>query len=85
MRTPAVDAPVSTLSGAAPPGANVICSLFGSATPFDQAKLVDLYHTKAGYLAAYQVSLDQAIDRGFILRADRARLLAQAQQVSFPS
>ncbi|HEY5097866.1 MAG TPA: alpha/beta hydrolase domain-containing protein [Acidimicrobiales bacterium] len=85
VRTPAVDAPVSTLSGAAPAGANVLCSLFGSTTAFDPAKLVDLYHTKAGYLAAYQTRLDQAIDHGFILRADRSELLAQAQQVAIPS
>ena len=32
VRTPAVDVPISTLSGQAPPGATVICSLFGSAT-----------------------------------------------------
>jgi len=85
VRTPAVDVPVSTLSGAAPAGANLICSLFGSATAFDQAKLEDLYHTRAGYLAAYRASLDQAIDRGFILKADRSGLLAQAAQVGLPS
>ena len=34
VRTPAVDVPVSTLSGAAPTGASALCSLFGSTTPF---------------------------------------------------
>ena len=34
VRTPAVDVPVSTLSGAPPPGASVLCSLFGSTIPF---------------------------------------------------
>ena len=85
VRTPAVDVPVSTLSGAAPAGANLICSLFGSTTAFDQAKLVSLYHSKAGYLAAYRTRLDQAIDRRYILKADRSELLAQAAQVEFPS
>jgi len=85
VRTPAVTVPVSTLSGAAPAGANLLCSLFGSTTPFDQAKLVDLYHTKAAYLAAYRARLDQAIGQGFILKADRSELLAQASQVEFPS
>jgi hypothetical protein len=85
VRTPAVDVPVSTLSGAAPAGANLLCSLFGSTTAFDQAKLVDLYHTKSEYLAAYRASLDRAIDRGFILNADRSELLAQAAQVDLPS
>ena len=30
-------------------------------------------------------SLDQAISRGYLLPADRQALLAQAQQVQFPS
>ena len=85
VRTPAVDVPVSTLSGAAPQGATVICSLFGSTTAFSQADLVGLYHTKSRYLAAYTASLDKSIADGFILPADRAALLAQAQQVQFPS
>jgi hypothetical protein len=84
VRTPAVDVPVSTLSGAAPKGASVICSLFGSATPFTQAELVSLYHTKNGYLAAYGASVNRAIADGFVLAADRAPLLAQAQQVQLP-
>lgn len=85
VRTPAVDVPVSTLSGAAPPGASELCSLFGSTTPFSPTTLVSLYHTKSNYLAEYTTSLDQAIKGGYILAADRAGLLAQAQQVQFPS
>jgi hypothetical protein len=85
VRTPAVDVPVSTLSGAAPPGASELCSLFGSTTPFSQSTLASLYQTKSNYLASYTASLDKAIKQGFILPADRAGLLAQAQQVQFPS
>jgi len=85
VRTPAVDVPISTLSGKAPKGSSLICSFFGSSTPFSQAELVKLYHTKNGYLAAYTASLDTAIADGFILPADRAPLLAQAQQVQLPS
>jgi len=85
VRTPAVDVPVSTLSGAAPTGASAICSLFGSTTPFSPQMLVALYQTKSNYIAAYTASLDKAIKGGFILQADRAGLLAQAQQVAFPS
>jgi len=83
VRTPAVDVPVSTLSGAAPAGTSTICSLFGSAVPFGQATLASLYHGKSTYLALYAVSLEKAISGGFILAADRAALLAQAQQVQF--
>jgi hypothetical protein len=85
VRTPAVDVPVSALSGVPPAGASVVCSLFGSTMPFSPSQLVQLYHDKATYLALFQKSLDRAIFGGFILPADRAELLAQAQQVSFPS
>jgi len=85
VRTPAVNVPVSTLSGAAPAGTSAICSLFGSATPFSPATLVSLYHSKSHYLALFQSSLDQAIAKGFVLGADRSALLAQAQQVAFPA
>ena len=48
VRTPAVDVPISTLSGQAPPGAAVICSLFGSATPLSASTLARC--TRAGGL-----------------------------------
>jgi len=85
VRTPAVDVPVSTLSGAPPKGATPICSLFGSTTPFSSSTLASLYGSKQAFLAKYQQSLDQAITATFILPADRAGLLAQAQQAQFPS
>jgi hypothetical protein len=85
VRTPAVDVPVSTLSGAAPAGTSEICSLFGSSIPFDQETLTSLYPTKQNYLTEYQVSLGKSIAEGFILEADRASLLAQAQQIQLPS
>jgi hypothetical protein len=85
VRTPDVDVPVSTLSGAAPAGANEICGLFGSTTPFSPATLTSLYQTKSHYLALYTASLNKAIAGGYILSADRASLLAQAEQVQFPS
>ncbi len=85
VRTPAVDVPVSTLTGEAPAGSSLLCALFGSTTPFDEATLVRLYHDKAGYLAAFEKSLDQTIAAGFLLPADRAALLAEAQQVQFPA
>ena len=85
VRTPAVDVPISTLSGAAPPGASAICSLFGSTTPFGSTKLANLYGNKGNFLASYQTSLDKSIKGGFILSADRPALLAQAEQVQFGS
>lgn len=83
VRTPAVDVPISTLSGAAPTGASVTCSLFGSSTPFTQAALVKRYGTPAHYLARYKSSLATAIKRGYILKADQAALIKTASKVTF--
>jgi hypothetical protein len=68
----------------APPGASLLCELFGSTVPFDATTLSGLYHDKAGYLAAYTRSMDKAIAEGYVLAADRAALLAQAQDVQLP-
>lgn len=85
VRTPAVDVPVSTLSGAPPAGASAICSLFGSTVAFTPAQLASLYGSKGNYIAQYTKSLDKAIAGGYILSADKASLLAQAEQVPFPA
>ena len=82
VRTPAVDVPVSTLSGSPPPGASVICELFGEATPLSAATLATMYPTKADYIAEYTKSLDKAIKDGYVLRADRAGMLARAEQAA---
>jgi hypothetical protein len=81
VRTPAVDVPVSTLSGAGPAGASVVCSLFGSTIAFDPQELSALYGTRAHYLAEYTADLDRAIAHRYILAGDRAMLLEEARQV----
>jgi hypothetical protein len=85
VRTPAVDVPVSTLSGAPAAGANAICSLFGSTVAFTPAQLASLYGSQGNYIAQYTKSLNKAIAGGYILSADKASLLAQAEQVQFPA
>ncbi len=84
VRTPAVDTPISALSGQAPPGTTVVCSLFGSAIPLSASTLAALYPTKADYIADYTESLNRAVRGGYILPADRAAMLAQAEQVTLP-
>ena len=83
MRTPAVDVPVSTLSGAPPPAATRLCGLFGSAVPFDSHELQQLYGTPSNYVAAYTKTLDGSIAGGYLLPSERAAMLARAQQVHF--
>jgi hypothetical protein len=84
VRTPAVDVPISTLSGSAPAGATVICSLFGSTKKFSTQMLVSLYGSRANYLAKYAADLAGAVGGHFVLSADRAALMAQADQVRIP-
>ena len=85
VRTPAVDVPVSTLSGAAPTGTSVICSLFGSTVPFAPQMLASLYGTKAHYLSRFTADLDRAIAQGYLLPSERSGLLAQARQLQIPA
>jgi hypothetical protein len=85
VRTPAVDVPVSTLSGAPAAGATPICALFGSTVAFPPAQLAALYGTQGNYVAQYTKSLNKTIASGYILSADKASLLAQAEQVQFPA
>lgn len=84
VRTPAVDVPVSTLSGSAPPGSSEICALFGSTTAFSASELHALYGSTSTYVRDYGASLNRAIAGGYILEQDRAPLLAQAGEVGIP-
>ena len=85
VRTPAVDVPVSTLSGAAPVHSTVLCGLFGSSVPLAPQTLTALYGSTAGYVAAYTADLDRAISAGYVPAADRSALIAQAGLVTIPS
>ena len=83
IRTPPVDVPVAVQSGVPADSSKVICALFGSGKPFTAAMLVQLYGTKAGFVAKWNADLDQAITAGYVMAADRPSLVTQAQQVSF--
>jgi Alpha/beta hydrolase domain len=85
VRTPNVVVPVSTLTGIPTQGAGLQCSLFGSISPFSSTALVQLYGTKKHYIDRYQQDLTKVIAEGYILPTDRAAILAQAEQVRFPS
>jgi Alpha/beta hydrolase domain len=75
--------PVAAYSGQAPDGAPGFCVLFGSTRPFAATELAAHYGTEANYLGAYRRATDEDIRNGFILPADRAQVLAFAEQVSF--
>ena len=63
IRTPAVDVPTETLSGEYDPSKSVICSLFGSRTPFTAATLKQLYPTHADYVTKVKASAAAAVKR----------------------
>ncbi len=85
VRTPSVDAPVDVLSGLPAPNSSVICILSGQTTPIPAATLAQKYPSKAAYLSDYTKATDAAIKAGFVLPADRAAMLAQAQPSRIPA
>jgi hypothetical protein len=85
IRTPPVDVPVATLSGAPGPNPSTICLLVGSTKPFTAARLQQLYPSRAEYLQQFEASADTTIKAGFVTPQDRAALLAFAEPSRIPS
>jgi hypothetical protein len=77
VRTPAVDAPVATLSGLPAPGGTSFCFLFGTTTPFTAAQLHALYPTHDAFVSKWVRATLSSWLHGFIVGAD-ARELALA-------
>ena len=77
LRTPAVDAPVATLSGLGQSGAS-FCFLFGTTTPFSAEKLATMYPTHATFVAQWSASTVRGVSAGFIRPADAAELVRAA-------
>jgi len=78
VRTPPVDVPVVTLSGAPGPATSIICLLLGSTKPISAERLAQLYPSRAEYVRRYEAKADATIRDGFALPEDRAALLAFA-------
>jgi Alpha/beta hydrolase domain len=86
VRTPAVDAPISTLTGEddCVRSGTPLDSLYGSATPFDQATLRSLYPTHRDYIDAVTSATQVAVDAGFLLPINGAAIIAEAEQAPIP-
>jgi hypothetical protein len=82
VRTPAVDVPVSTLTGEddCVQTATALDPFFGSTTPFDQATLESLYPTHQDYVDAVTTATEAAVDAGFLLPIDGDAIIHQAEQ-----
>ncbi|MCE9621475.1 MAG: hypothetical protein K8R99_03915 [Actinomycetia bacterium] len=79
IRTPPVDVPIATLSGAPATTESVICLLLGSTVPFTGERISQLYASSTDYMQRFEAAADAAIEAGFVLADDRAALLAFAQ------
>jgi hypothetical protein len=82
IRTPGVDAPVSVLTGEAPPDRSVLCMLFGDTVPFDAATLAALYPTQDDYVDAVTAAADAAVAAGFLRQDDADEMIATAGQTT---
>jgi hypothetical protein len=82
IRTPAVDAPVATLSGRGAGGA-MWCFLFGTTTPFTAEQLAARYRTHRGFVSAWNRATREAVAAGFIRPDDARNLRAVAAQSAF--
>jgi hypothetical protein len=70
VRTPAVDAPVATLTGTGNAGSSLLCFLLGTSTPLSAAQLAALYPLHSDYAAAVARSAASDVRQGFLLAAD---------------
>jgi hypothetical protein len=77
IRTPAVDAPILTLSGLGQGGSS-FCGIFGTTVPLDAAKVADLYPSHEKYVKAVQRSANRAQKKGFILDVDATAIVDAA-------
>jgi hypothetical protein len=79
IRTPAVDAPVATLSGVGNSG-TASCVLFGSTVPLSREQLAALYGNHGRFVAAWSRATLSALFAGFLRPEDAGHLLAVGAQ-----
>jgi hypothetical protein len=83
VRTAAVDVPIATYSGQSSTS-SILCSLFGTTTPFSAAKLMALYPTHDDYVNKVTAATAAAQQAGFILAADAPLVVQEAQAAPIP-
>lgn len=86
IRTPDVDVPIAVLSGMPPEGStDILCSLFGSTTPFSEETLTELYPTHADYVTQIEESARQAGEAGFLLEPEEESMVVEAESADVPN
>ena len=79
IRTPAVDAPVATLSGL-PQGGSQFCFLFGTTVPFTPSQLAALYPNHGQFVSAWVEATKSARKAGSSSTADAKEIQSAAVQ-----
>jgi len=72
IRTPQVDVPMAAFTGVQ--AGSILCTLFGTTSPFDPATLARLYPSHRAFVSAYERALRRSVRHRWILPPD-ARLL----------
>jgi alpha/beta hydrolase family protein len=80
IRTPAVDAPVATLSGLGQTGGTQFCNIFGTTVPFTDQQLAARYRTHGHFAAAWAVTTIRASFDGYIRPVDAFQLVVVGAQ-----
>jgi hypothetical protein len=76
VRSPAVDVPVATLTGAV--NSPDFCELAGTTTPLTAAQLLALYPTHAAFVAKWAADVNKLVAAGYIAAADATPLITAA-------
>lgn len=72
IRYPYIEVPVAV-------NTSEVCPIFGNYEPFSSGEIVARYPTKADYVSQVESAADEAVDRGFLLPADRRRIVTEAR------
>ena len=79
VRSPFVDVPLVQYHVQAG-GSGLACAFSGTETPLPADVLADRYESVDAYMKRFTTSLDRTIAAGFVLKADRAEILASARE-----
>jgi hypothetical protein len=82
LRSPYVDVPTSTWNGNST--GESFCRIAGHEIPFSAEKLKALYPTHNAYVNAVSASVNELVSSGFLLEADGAEVVREAQQAEVP-
>lgn len=84
LRTPALDAPVATLTGSGNGGTSRQCEIEGTTIPFSPAQLKALYPTHQTYVTAVARAAAAGVAAGFLLPPDAADIVRTAIRQPIP-